>query len=55
MVFGLWLAVRILRHRGSRLLAPDSQNAGRLPMLIFIALVTGLNMYLLMQPMVMRL
>ena len=52
MMFGFWLAIKVLRHRGQRLLP----NAGwrMLPMLAFIFVVNGFHLWLLMQPMVMR-
>ncbi|VAX09493.1 Nitrogen assimilation regulatory protein [hydrothermal vent metagenome] len=52
MMFGFWLAIKVLRHRGQRLLP----NAGwrMLPMLVFIFTINGFHLWLLMQPMVMR-
>ncbi len=56
IVFGFWIALKVLRHRGAGLLGTDSGIRGRhmLPMLLFIAAVTVFNLWLLMQPMVMR-
>ena len=56
MVFGFWLALRVIRHRGYALLA-TSQGFIRwplLPILLFALVMTGLHLYLLMQPMLMR-
>ncbi len=52
MMFGFWLAIKVLRHRGQRLLP----NAGwrMLPMLIFIFTINGFHLWLLTQPMIMR-
>jgi len=52
MMFGFWLAIKVLRHRGQRLL-PDA-GWRMLPMLAFIFIVNGFHLWLLMQPMVMR-
>lgn len=56
LLFGFWMAVRILRHRMSRISGPGYAAAVRtmLPMLAFIALVSLFNLWLLMQPMIMR-
>jgi hypothetical protein len=56
MVFGFWIALKVLRHRGRKLFAQHQQLARwqMLPMLLFITIVTGFNLWLLMQPMVMR-
>jgi hypothetical protein len=56
MVFGFWIALKVLRHRGRKLFAQHQQLTGWqiLPMLLFITIVTGFNLWLLMQPMVMR-
>ena len=53
MVFGFWISVKVIQHRGHALIP----NAGwRLsPMILFAILVTGFHLWLLMQPMVMRL
>lgn len=57
LVLGFLVAVRIVRRRGAAVLEAD--RAGQawrlLPMLLFAAGITGFNLWLLMQPMVMRL
>jgi hypothetical protein len=57
LVLGFLVAVRIVRRRGAAVL--ETQRAGQvwrlLPMLLFAAGITGFNLWLLMQPMVMRL
>ncbi len=52
MMFGFWLAIKVLRHRGQRLLPQAGWRM--LPVLIFIIAVNGFHLWLLMQPMVMR-
>jgi len=56
MVFGFWIAVQIVRHRGRALLAAGGHSGGwRLaPMLGFVVLITGFHLWLLSQPMIMR-
>lgn len=56
MLWGFWLASRILRHRGRGALAEGGDLVGwrLIPMLVFLALVTVFNMWLLMNPMIMR-
>ncbi len=55
LVFGFWMALRILRQRMLRLLGQDTfSNIHLLPMLGFISSVTLFNLWLLMQPMIMR-
>ncbi len=56
MVFGFWIAVQVLRHRGRELMAAGSglSRLRLVPMLVFLAAVGGFNMWLLMEPMVMR-
>jgi len=56
LVFGFWIAVRVLRHRGRELFVPGRILAGRrlVPMLLFIGGITALNLWLLTQPMAMR-
>lgn len=57
LVLGFVLAVGIVRHRGAALLGAGAEGQGwRLfPMLLFAAGMSGFNLWLLMQPMVMRL
>ena len=52
LVAGLWLAVLVVRHRGQRLFGLAGWQL--LPMLLFCTAITGLNLWLLAQPMVMR-
>lgn len=56
IVFGFWIALKVLRHRGTSLLTTDAGITGwqTLPMLLFITGMTVFNLWLLMQPMVMR-
>ena len=56
MLFGFLVALQIVRHRGRGLLATTAGHSGwRLaPMLVFAAGITGFHLWLLMQPMIMR-
>jgi ferredoxin len=56
MVFGFLIAVQIVRHRGSSVLEASTGLSGwRLaPMLLFAAGITIFHLWLLMQPMIMR-
>ena len=56
MLFGFLVALQIIRHRGRGLLATTAGHSGwRLaPMLVFAAGITGFHLWLLMQPMIMR-
>lgn len=56
MVFGFWIAVQIIRYRGRTLLAGSDHTATwrLLPMLIFVVTISGFHLWLLMQPMLMR-
>ncbi len=56
MVFGFWLAVQITRHRSQRLMPEGATVTGwRLaPLFAFAIGITGFHLWLLMQPMVMR-
>jgi len=56
MVLGVWLAVYILRHRAARVMRRKEGIKGwrLLPMLAFIAVIAGANLWLLAQNMVMR-
>ena len=52
MMFGFWLAVKVLNHRGQQL---KLQTGWRLlPVLSFIILINGFHLWMLMQPMIMR-
>jgi hypothetical protein len=56
MTLGFLVAVQVVRYRGSQLLAGQQRSNGwRLaPMFLFAAGFTGFHLWLLMQPMVMR-
>lgn len=52
MVFGFWISLKVIQHRGNSLI---KSNGWRLsPMIGFAVLVTGFHLWLLMQPMTMR-
>lgn len=56
MIMGIWLAVNILRYRAADIL-PNKESIKGLqlvPMLVFIVLMAGANVWLLSQDMVMR-
>lgn len=56
ILFGFWLALKILRNRLPQLVSSTS-NLSRMafvPMLVFISLISVINLWLLMQPMIMR-
>ncbi|HYD60926.1 MAG TPA: 4Fe-4S binding protein [Noviherbaspirillum sp.] len=56
MVLGFWLAVQIVRHRSRGLLASGTgvKSWRLLPILGFIGAVTGMNLWLMAQGMIMR-
>lgn len=56
MIMGVWLAVHILRHRATKLLPNGESVTGwqLAPMLAFITIIAGANIWLLSQDMVMR-
>jgi polyferredoxin len=55
MLFGIWLALRILRHRLAALANGERYNSLLLvPPLLFLLLVACFNLWLLSQPMIMR-
>jgi len=56
MIFGFWLALQILQKRTMEILKGSStwRSYYLLPGIIFISSVTALNLWLLIQPMVMR-
>jgi len=56
MIFGFWIAVQVIRHRGLSIVNADNKVAGYklAPMLIFAISITGFHLWLLMQPMIMR-
>ena len=56
MVFGFWIALKVLHHRGLALLPQGTPAAaGLAPMVLLAAGFTGFHLWLLMQPMIMRL
>lgn len=56
MAFGFWLALRVLRQRGQDVLSNKTvwKSIYLLPGLVFIIAVTAFNLWLLSQPMIMR-
>ncbi len=59
MIAGFWLAIQVIRHRGRELAngtttATPPQGLALLPMLVFTVVITGFHLWLLMQPMTMR-
>lgn len=56
MMFGFWIALQVIRHRGLGILTTGERLAGfkLLPMLAFAIGITGFHLWLLMQPMTMR-
>ena len=56
LMFGCWIAVQVLRHRGRDLVVTGDVFAGRrlLPMLLFIVGITTFNIWLMMEPMAVR-
>lgn len=53
LMFGFWIAMKVLRSRGKRLL--NHSGIKLLPMYMFIVGVNGFNLWMLTQPMIMRL
>ena len=56
IVFGFWMGLRILRRRANNILPQGRALIGThlLPVTTFLVLVTLFNLWLLMQPMIMR-
>ena len=52
MVFGFWIALKIIQHRGNKLLQISNWQLS--PMIIFISVITVFHIFLLSQPMIMR-
>jgi len=53
MMFGFWVAIQVIRHRGKGSL--DSTKAFALiPMIAFAVIITAFHLWVLMQPMMMR-
>jgi hypothetical protein len=56
ILFGFWIAVQVLRHRLPKLLPAGEFRAWQLvPLLLFSLAISGFGLWLLTQPMVMRL
>ena len=54
IVFGFWLALKVLKNRLLQV-APSKELASRfIPMLVFISITSMVSLWLLMQPMIMR-
>ncbi len=55
IIFGFWLALRIARQRLYQIEnSKNSNNFALIPILVFIAIISFADLWLLMQPMVMR-
>jgi ferredoxin len=52
MVFGFWVSLKVIQHRGNSLIKSKGWRLS--PMIGFAVLVTGFHLWLLMQPMTMR-
>ena len=52
LVFGFWLAMQVVKHRGQKLFSANPRQL--LPITAFCALITLGNLWLLAQPMIMR-
>jgi hypothetical protein len=55
IIFGFWLALRIARQRLH--LIENNQGINKstfIPMLVFISIISFIDLWLLMQPMIMR-
>ena len=56
MIFGFWIAVQVIRHRGRNIVSTGEKMVALklAPMLVFATGITGFHLWLLMQPMTMR-
>jgi polyferredoxin len=52
MIFGFWIAVKVIRHRGAEYVAAGKWSLA--PLLFFAIGITSYHVWMLMQPMVMR-
>ncbi len=52
IAFGFWISMKVIQHRGNALMPEAGWRLS--PMISFAMLVTGLHLWLLMQPMLMR-
>jgi polyferredoxin len=53
-LFGFWLALRIARYRVKSICKPELNRRAFIPILVLISVISLTNLWLLMQPMVMR-
>jgi hypothetical protein len=53
VIFGFWLALRIAKQRFQQITA-ESNGIAFIPVLVFISIISLGNLWLLMQPMIMR-
>lgn len=55
LVFGFWISLKVIQHRGQRLMGKGTALGWKLaPMIAFAVAITGCHLWLLMQPMIMR-
>lgn len=52
IVFGFWISLRVIQHRGRRL--TDNDGWRLFPVILFVIVVSVFHLWLLMQPMIMR-
>ena len=52
LAFGFWISLKVIQHRGSVLMVGTRRHLS--PMILFAVVITGLHLWLLMQPMQMR-
>lgn len=52
MMFGFWIAIKVLQRRSQLLFSESGWNV--LPILLFVIAINGFHLWMLMQPMVMR-
>ena len=52
MIFGFWISLKIIRHRGTKLL--NTNRIQLTPMIGFVVAISALHVWLLSQPMIMR-
>ena len=53
MMFGFWIAIKVLRYRSYKLFL--NTRISILPVLVFMFVVNSFNLWMLSQPMMMRL
>ncbi|MDH5391750.1 MAG: 4Fe-4S binding protein [Gammaproteobacteria bacterium] len=54
MMFGFWVAIKVLQHRSKVLFADSKTVVTMMPVLLFVFAVNSFHLWMLMQPMVMR-